>query len=165
MKKIQVFTVAILVLTACKKNNDIASSTIINNANNSITANVAGSSWKPDFTYAVDSTNTIYVEGVVGSTNINHPASYLIIALPDNISSGSTVNLTENAAAALIFSDSANAYFAEKDVPGASGTVTISRYDKNAKRIEGSFSAVAKNINQDGTSKTISNGQFGFNYK
>ncbi len=166
MKKISLALIALVILvTACKKNHDSANPNPIVGSNNALTATIAGSSWKPDFTYAVDSASQIYLIGTSGNRNVNTSASYLLLMIPDNISTGTTLNITDNSNSGIMYNDNSNLYIIGEGITDASGTITITKYDKSARRIEGSFNGVAKNVTQDGTSKNISNGQFAFNYK
>src|SRR6202035_4591622 len=80
--------------SACKKNTSTPSPT---GSTNSFSATIEGSNWKPGFTYAADSANTIFIIGNVGN---NSSAYYpeLLIGIPDTLSSGATVhfNISEN---------------------------------------------------------------------
>ncbi|GGB18413.1 hypothetical protein [Puia dinghuensis] len=161
--KLPLFLSAILFccLMACSKSNNNNNS---NNGSSSLKATVDGTSWQATYVYGVDSTSA-HLIAMAGSDN--NQTNTLLIAFPDTLGTGT---YSMNIAAGIIMeyvvkvsSSSSTIYIADPAI-GGSGTITITSYNKSAKQVQGTFSGVAKNVTNDGTSKTIASGSFSVTY-
>ena len=149
-------------LSACKKNTGAPSPT---GSGNSFSAVIGGSNWKPGFTYAVDSANLIYIMGNIGNnTTDNYPAMF--VGIPDTLSSGSIIHFNTNENTFLAYAETKSTmYMAIPGLPNSAGSLTVTKHDKTAKRIEGTFGGTLQNITRDGSSRNITNGQLAITYK
>src|SRR5689334_513412 len=152
-------------LTGCKKdkNNDPT------NPNNnvwsfgSLNAKVDGTTWSPKSVYAADSSGLglFFIIAANDNSGTGYPAMFLVF--PDNTSEGSTIpfNISQSVMMQYI-ENTTNAYWAEPAF-GGSGSVTITKFNKSTKHVEGTFNGVAK-MSSGTTTKNISNGSFSVNY-
>jgi hypothetical protein len=147
---------AVFFFQSCKKTNK--SPTV--NCNGSMSAKVDGSSWQALCAGAVDSV------GIMGIGDSTNDKSKILIYFPDSVAAVSTFSIGGNSGSALDYLNSGtNSEYSADPLLGGSGSVTITRYDKSARRIEGTFSGTLNNINgTSGSSKIITNGVFAVNY-
>ena len=171
MKLFSRLSLAIIMLSAgiifsvpgCKKSN----SDIPGNPNSfnygTLSATVGGSNWSAKTVYAVDSSNMVVIFGANDNSGVGYPA--MIMTFPSSTPEGATVNFNIQQYSWLQFiENSTNVFWAEPSL-GGSGSVTITKFNKASKKVEGTFAAVAKPGGQGTTSKTISGGKFSINYR
>jgi hypothetical protein len=173
MKQIKHLSVSLLILFSsisflaggCKKSNNNSPNPNQNPlSQGSLSANVGGTSWQAGSVYAVDSTNMIAIVAATSNTGSN-AFPFLLMIFPDNTPEGSTVNFNVAQSSMLQYYENQNTvYYAEPSF-GGSGSVTITKFNRSTKRIEGNFTGTLKSAAPGGPSKTVTGGQFAINYR
>jgi hypothetical protein len=145
-----------LLFQSCKKTNKTPSNNNGQCQTGSITAKLDGNSWNA----CAGALDTLGIMAI-GDTSNDH--SKILIYFPDAVSAGSTLNTGGMVALDYIYFPINSEYDADPSLQG-SGTIKITKYDRSARIIAGTFSGDLKNINGSGTYTTIENGVFSVNY-
>ena len=154
---------AVLGLQSCKKNEERILDPTNNGSDGSLKAIIAHTNWQATYINAIDSANMIIIYGSMTNT-VGDNFPIMIVSFPHNIAAGTTIHFKAGQRSSLEYMESSNYVFSAEPTFGGSGSLSISKFDKGNKHIEGTFSADVRNINRDGTFKNITSGKFAINY-
>jgi hypothetical protein len=154
-------TVLMISLNSCKKSNKEDNGPY-NIAAGTLGATISGTNWQAKSLYAVDSSGRIFIVAGSSATSSSYPV--LLVAFPNTTAEGATVNFNIIQQISMQFIEQGPKVYWAEPVFGGSGTLTISKFNKSTKRVEGSFSGVLKSTTVGAAAKTISNGGFAITY-
>lgn len=160
-----IFLSVIFIMQSCKKDKATPDNTPKDKY--FLSATVNGTAWKSDTTVAGDYQDQIIVLAI---KVVNSDTSAFVFEFSDmlSINQPTAFNETHNNILVYAFQPVNNPgistnYLTDPSV-GGSGTFTITKFDKTAKMIEGTFSGTGINSTNSNDKVTITNGKFSMPY-
>jgi hypothetical protein len=158
-----IFLLVSIAMQSCKKDKDASDNT--NNSKYYLTATVNGVNWKSDTAIAGYYQNEMMI---IAIKVVNSDTSGFVFDFPDMIDINQPTAFDQNQDKVLVYAfqpnpTSTTIYEADPSVAG-SGTFTVTKFDKNAKMIEGTFSGIGVNLKNSNDQITIIDGKFSLVY-